>query len=367
MASRTDVVAVGFGVKPIAILLLMMLPVACTGLFQRSMPGEAARYEIVANATGGLRVGSAERDITPEVGEYLGGFDIARTSTAIGSPLRVRALVLETDARRFAIVGVDNLGLMREDVDYIKSGVGGFANGDVFVCSSHTHAGPDPIGLWGYYFLTTGRDVSYVQRVRTAVREAVAEAHHNAAPADLSHGRALLPDAGLVKNANRRFVFDRRIVVLHARARDDGRPLGSLLHFACHPEVLPRRNTLASADFVGSLCDEWRRRGHGQAVFVNGALGAMISPDVRPRDMSGVRTFGERACDLCERALARCRTAGRRGGRGAPSRCLSADGLGGVPDRSADDVAAARGLRRPCAQHGRLPAHRRVRGGRRAG
>ena len=41
--------------------------------------------------------------------------------------------------------------------------------------------------------------------------------------------------------ANRRDVFDRRFVVLHARSVDGDRPVGTLLHMACHPEVLPRR------------------------------------------------------------------------------------------------------------------------------
>lgn len=261
------------------------------------------RYQVEASANE-MRVGSAERDITPAVGEYMAGFTIARTSTAIASPLKVRALVIEAGARRFAILGIDSLGLMRDDVDYIKSGLGGFANGDVFVCSSHTHAGPDPIGIWGYYFLTSGRDGTYIGRVRKAAREAVLEARGKAQKATWRRGQATLPEAGLVKNSNRQFVFDRRVSVLQAIAVDGGAALGTLLHLACHPEVLPRRNTLVSADFVGALCDEWQRRGHGQAVFANGALGAMISPNVKQRDMAGVIDFGNAACDLCEQALA---------------------------------------------------------------
>lgn len=287
-------------------MLLAFLLAGCAGVFQRRAPDRVMSFSSRATAKT-MRVGSAERDITPQVGDYMGGFSIARTSTAIGSPLKVRALVIETDARRYAILGVDSLGLMREDVDYIKSGLGGFANGDVFVCSSHTHAGPDPIGIWGYYFLTSGRSGAYIGRIRAAAREAVLEARRNADLAKWQYGKALLPAEGMVKNANRRGVIDRRIRVLHATARDDGRPLGTLLHFACHPEVLPRRNTLVSADIVGALCDEWQRRGHGQAVFVNGALGAMISPDFRPRDMEGVRAFGKKACDLCEHALQQSR------------------------------------------------------------
>jgi hypothetical protein len=255
------------------VALLPLAGAGCGGVFQHSLPESPAGYEVVVDASAGLRVASAECDITPAVGSYMAGFNIGRTSTAVASPLKVRVLVVETASRRFAIVGVDNLGVMREDVDWIKAGLPGFANGDVFVCASHTHAGPDLIGLWGYYFLSSGRDRDYVVRLREATASAVAAARAAAAPARFVRGEALLPPTGLIKNANRAEVFDRRVTVLQALALDDGRPLGTLLHLACHPEVLPRRNTLLSADFVGELCDQWRARGHGQAVFVNGALG----------------------------------------------------------------------------------------------
>lgn len=283
--------------------LAALLAGGCAGVFQHDRPAVTPAYSAWAANLGELRVGAAERDVTPAVGGYLGGFDPARTSTRVASPLKVRALVVATAARRFAIVGIDNLGLMREDVDWVKSALTGFANGDVFVCSSHTHAGPDLIGLWGYWFTSSGRDRAYLAHVRDATAAAVAEALANSAPASFRHGRALLPPRDLIKNANRAGVFDRRLTVLHATALDDGRPLGTLLHFACHPEVMPRRNTAISSDFVGDLCDLWRARGHGQAVFVNGALGAMISPDVQPRDEVGVRAFGERACAVAEAAL----------------------------------------------------------------
>jgi hypothetical protein len=277
------------------------LAAGCAGIFQRARPAEPQQY--ASRASGELRVGSAERDVTPPVGCWLGGFSLARASTAVASPLKVRALVFELPERRFAIVGIDNLGVMREDVDWIKKGLAGFRVGDVFVCSSHTHAGPDLIGLWGWYFVTSGRDRAYVAQLRKACAEAVAEALAHAAPARLVRGEALLPPEGLVKNANRKGVFDRRVTVLHAASLADGAPLGTLLHLACHPEVLPRRNTAISADFVGELCDQWRARGHGQAVFVNGALGAMISPAVAQRSLDGARVLGGAACDLAEQAL----------------------------------------------------------------
>jgi hypothetical protein len=145
------------------LLLAPILAAAgCTGIFQRSQPARPATYAVRADGTE-LRVGSAEREVTPAVGGYMAGFSIGRTSEGVASPLKVRALVMEIGDRRFAIVGVDNLGVMREDSDWIKSGIAGFANGDVFLCSSHTHAGPDLIGLWGWYFLTSGRSHDYLR------------------------------------------------------------------------------------------------------------------------------------------------------------------------------------------------------------
>ncbi len=287
-----------------AVLLTALLG-GCAGIFQRSMPAVPASF--VADspvAAAQLRVGSAERDITPAVGGYMAGFSIARTSTAISTPLKLRALVVDAPARRIAIVGIDNLGVMRQDADWLKSGVAGFANGDVFLCASHTHAGPDLIGLWGYYGFTTGRDPAYLALLHDALREAVAEALANAVPAHFEFGQTRLPPAGLVKNSNRDGLFDRRLSVLVAKANDDGRPVGTVLHMACHPEVLSRRHTLISSDFVGEMCEQWRQRGHGQAVFVNGALGAMVSPHWGERDPDGVATFGVKACDFAEQALA---------------------------------------------------------------
>ncbi len=89
----------------------------CAGLFQRSRPDVPQSYEV--HAQGQLRVGSAEADITPAGVQYMGGYNIGRTSTGVHSQLMVRALVLLMGEQRFAIVGIDNLGLQREDADWV--------------------------------------------------------------------------------------------------------------------------------------------------------------------------------------------------------------------------------------------------------
>ena len=163
--------------------------------------------------------------------------------------------------------------------------------------------GARPDRVLGVLLLTSGRDREYLAQVRRGIAAAVAAAEAAARPARLARGESWLPPRGLVKNSNVPELFDRRVTVLHAVAVDDGQPLGTLLHLACHPEVLRRQNTLVSADFVGELCDRWFAAGRGQAVFVNGALGAMVTPDGWPRDVEGMPRFADGMIDACTTAL----------------------------------------------------------------
>ncbi len=281
--------------------LALVAATACTGLYQEKAPERAAAF--TASARGApLLAGAAEADITPDDEQYLGGFGVARPATGVHSRLKARALVLELGQVRVALVGVDNLGLQRDDVEWIKRGIDGFAPEMVWLCSSHTHAAPDLIGIWGFYLLSSGRDSAYLARVRNGVVAAVAQATAALRPAVLVRGEARVPPEGLVRNPNRRGLFDPRFTVVQARDATSGAPLGALLHVACHPEALRRDNTLVSADFVGALCDRWQNAGLGQPVFVNGALGAMVSP--HPAGEDGVEVMGDGLFATARRALA---------------------------------------------------------------
>ncbi len=289
----------------VAVLALAGLASSCNGILQRSRPERVATFERIAR-DGELMVGIAETDITPTDDQYLSGFDMNRIATGVNLPLKARAFVLVKGELRVAIVGIDNLGMHREDVDWVKSGIGGFANGCVFVCASHTHAAPDLIGFWGWYLLTSGRDRGYLTFLRDRVAAAVAEAEAKAQPARLRHGIGRLPPRGIVKNSNFREVFDPRVHVVQAIGAD-GAPIGALLHLACHPEVMRRQSSVMSADFVGALCDGWRAAGLGDAVFVNGALGGMVTPDGWPRDEAGIARVGGGMLAAAQSALAAAR------------------------------------------------------------
>ncbi len=274
---------------------------ACTGLFQSDLPLDIAQYQ--RQGRGELRVGAAEVDITPVDDQYLAGFSLARTATGLHLPLKARAMVIQVGDLRCAIVGLDNLGLQRQDADWIKAGIPGFANGNVLLCCSHTHAAPDLIGLWGFYLWTSGRDPAYLRQVREAVALAVAQAAAAARPARFRQGQVRLPATGFMGNRRTDGLFNRRLTVLQALEQGTDQPLGCLLHLACHPEMMRRANTLVSADFVGAWCDAWRDAGMGQAVFVNGELGALITPAYHTKGVAGTPLLAEELVQFGQQAL----------------------------------------------------------------
>lgn len=290
---------------PLLLLPLLLLLGACgAGAFQRSLPERADHF--AARSVGGLQVGFGRADITPRDPQYLAGFNLNRPYTAVQSPLYVRTMLLRVGGEEVAICGIDNLGLQREDVEWIKDGLPGIAKGRVFLCASHTHAAPDLVGLWGFYFMTSGREQGYLRQVAAGVRRSLDEARRGLQPASLHWGESRAPREGLIRNSNRKDLFNPRVSVLQARGRD-GRELGALLHLACHPEMFRRRHTVVSADMAGAFCDAWEAAGRGRAVFVNGELGAMITPGFRPRGEEGMPLVGQALLRLGEAALAAAR------------------------------------------------------------
>ena len=268
---------------------------AChTILFQADIPGSIPVYARSASADAApLRAGSAEADITPDGSVYMAGYGLNRRSEGVHLPLRARALVLEKGGLELAFVGLDLLGMHRDDIDWIKQSLDGFPFGNVLICCSHTHSGPDLMGLWGFYFLSSGRDEEVLRTVRRGVRAAVLEARRKLAPCSLRVGQARLPDEGVAKNNRRPGWFDRDLTVLVFDKVDGSGRGGTLIHFACHPEMMRRNNHVLSSDMTGDLCDQVTQRTGTPAVFLNGALGAMVTPcspeGYRPEGQAAMR------------------------------------------------------------------------------
>lgn len=251
-------------------------------------PGPPAELPIHATHVAGepLRAGAAAVDVTPEAEVWLAGFLPHRKSEGVHDPLFARALVLEAGPLRLALVAVDVIGLQREDLLawHPRLREAGFDPRHVVIHATHNHSGPDTLGLWGVPPFVSGQDERYMERLATAVVAALEQASASLRPAELAAGAKRIDPAGIMRNLRRPGLVDRELVVVHVRERGQegrgGASIATLVELGCHPEVLGPDNRLVTADFPGWTVAELEAELGGVGLFVSGALGGLVTPDV---------------------------------------------------------------------------------------
>ncbi|HJN17813.1 MAG TPA: hypothetical protein QGH10_20100, partial [Armatimonadota bacterium] len=66
-----------------------------------------------------------------------------------------------------------------------------------------------------------------------------------------------------------------------------------LVNYACHPEVLTTESKLVTSDFVHYLREEMQASGAGEVLFINGALGGMVTPEVDENSFEEAERIGK--------------------------------------------------------------------------
>ena len=259
-----------------------------------------------------LLAGTAEVDITPPPGCAM----IHRRATAVHDPLYARALVLELDGRRAAIVGLDLIGLGPQQVARVRRQVRslcGIEPSGLLLCCSHTHSGPVTRRLRGWGEPSPGYIAEMIERTGACV----ASAARRAAPAELGYGEAPLQvgcnrrlddAAGTAQMApNAAGPVDRRVKVLRVAEPGSGAVRAVLFSHGCHAVVLHRSSSLLSADYPGRAAAFLKDRLGQQvcAIFAQGCGGdantEVLDGAVEDMDRIGIRA-GEAALQAIERA-----------------------------------------------------------------
>ena len=244
-------------------------PLAVAFLFVLAHAASAAEF----------RAGAAKRVITPEVKPgarvFLAGFGNNRLATGVHDDLYARCLALSAGAKPVVLCGVDSIGLFLEDVQKIRERVAG---AQVIVGATHVHEGPDTMGLWGPALGVSGIDEQYNALVIERVAEAASEAVRVLKPARIRVSRYHSPELdGFLNDTRPPVVHDSELVMVSATDRA-GRPIGTVVNWANHPEALGSRNTEITADYAASLYTRLEERLGGVAVLLIGAIGGMQSP-----------------------------------------------------------------------------------------
>jgi hypothetical protein len=233
-------------------------------------------------ASAELRAGAALRVITPEpLLPVSGGLGPTEPADKKMGELTARAMVLEADGQRVAIVSVDVLGFPAVLADRARKLVPRIPAENIVIGATHTHSAPDcyafPDGQGGH----TG-DLAWMQLVCQRIAEAVNEALDQLQPAKLRIATGEVRQ-GIAYNYYAPDLYDRRASVIQVvDAEDHG--IATLINFAVHPEVLGAEQGICSPDLVGPLCELVEQEAGGVALFMNGAQGGMITADNRALD-----------------------------------------------------------------------------------
>jgi hypothetical protein len=224
----------------------------------------------------GLHVGFGAADITPDLGRHvawMAGYRNDYRATGVHDPLWARAVVLDDGANRIALVSVDLVGLQRDAVERVRAQLPDYLH--VLVSSTHTHEGPDVIGLWGPSPAESGVDTAYVSFVVERVVAAVRAAESDVAAASAVYGTAEAP-AHLIRDSRLPVARDSIVRVLRF---DDasGEPRGLLVQFSNHPESLGAENPLITADFPYYTIQALEARYGVPVAYFSGAIGGLMT------------------------------------------------------------------------------------------
>jgi hypothetical protein len=243
-----------------------------------------------------LQVGVHRIDISPAYPVILGGYgtcfgsiESCRWATGVHDPLFASAIAITKGDDALVILSLDSLGLAAQDADPVRQAVAqrlSISVDRVILTSSHSHAAPDTVGLWGTIFpAESGRDEQYMRFVKVRSVEAAIRAWENRVPAAFDF--AVTQEADLHFNTYIETVpeppIDHTLTVLRA-VGDNGGTIATIMNWGCHPTTEQAENRLISSDWVGPYREAMAEQHGGMHIFVNGSIGAAIQPSVPWRD-----------------------------------------------------------------------------------
>jgi len=228
--------------KRLTVLLISLLLFACNE--------EQDKYEE-------LKVGVAFQSITPDVGAFIAGDKNNRRFTGVHDSLYVKAMVLSDPGNTLAILTFDCIGLLHPALIEIRKEVSlkipatEFDPSHIVMASTHTHSGPDVVGIWGPDQMTSGVDTAYMKKLIHASTNAIVSAWENRQAAKAVYAETQFGEEW-VYNISDSLNIDRSFTVLQFLGQG-GESIATLTNFACHLTIMDGASSKVSADYVSSM------------------------------------------------------------------------------------------------------------------
>lgn len=304
----------------ILILLLLLTAILLRPNLKDRHPGYTADLKRVNKQALALSAGFAALKITPEVPDrwkdkngdarydprdgdtytdgngngkfdpvWMAGFSNSKPANGVHDDLWARCMVVDDGKTRVALVVLDAIGLMHDDVIDIRKLIPEKAGvAYTIVSSTHSHEAPDLMGLWGKTPFKSGVNQEYMKYVKEQTAQSVVEAVNQLRPARLAVSEDLTGAVPLVKDTRLPEVLDPGLRMIRAIDRENGNTLGTLIAWADHAETLWSQNLLITSDFPHYVRegvekgifngDSLIKAGIGGiAIYANGAIGGLMT------------------------------------------------------------------------------------------
>ncbi|MGK0223196.1 MAG: hypothetical protein ACI9ON_002439 [Limisphaerales bacterium] len=242
------------------------------------------------------RVAASSIEVTPPIGSYLAGYGSDRKSTGNLDAINLKTVVVADQTTTLVLLTLDSIGLTRPDILRIESAIHSFnPTARVIVSSTHTHAGPDVVGIWGPALWRSGRDENYISNLVKQASSLVKKTHSQLVAAS---SRVLSVDHAFawVENVSEPDLLDSRLAVLQF-VDAQGATIATLTNYACHPTVLGPDNTLVSADYVQGFYQSMSANLSGEHLFFQGAIGGWVQPVQGDRSHELALQIGEQLAE----------------------------------------------------------------------
>lgn len=225
-------------------------------------------------------------------------------ASGLDMDLRATALVLSDGPLSVAIIDLDLCFLSDTQAAALRQAVHestGIAPDRVLPFCSHTHAGP--VILETYRGEGEDQVNNYVRLLPDLAAGAAVQAVQSQQPVRVEAGCGhsdigvnrdlLLPDGRMITGCNPDGFRDREVGVIRFDSLD-GKPVGSIVNYACHPTVLGPGNTLVSPDYPGSTRQIVEQLTGAPCLFLQGAAGNMGPVETFVDDAAVARRLGTR-------------------------------------------------------------------------
>lgn len=247
--------------------------------------------------SGDLMVGVSYRTISPKTGAFIAGDKNNRRFTAVHDSLYVKAMVLSDSKNMMAILVYDCIGMLHPTLLEIRREVSSrisaseFDPSHIVMASTHTHSGPDVVGIWGPDQMTSGVDHEYMEKIIQKSSDAIYEAWKNRQNATAVYAETQFGE-DWVFNISDSLNLDRSLTSLQF-LNQKRQSIGTLNNFACHPTIMDGVSSEVSADFVSSMYTDLDKKIGGVNFFLQGAIGGWVQPEYEIKSFESVNKRGQ--------------------------------------------------------------------------